>query len=253
MGCTAQAATPPSIRTVRICEDANEWPPYTFTERQGGRGTGRLTGFSVELARLILDRHGISHAIELLPWRRCLMEVKDGGRYQMLLNASFTPERARDYLLSTGYHQTHSYVYFDRRRFPEGLALKSVESLQSYQLGGIRGYAYPMLSAEQRSRMLRTGSYPALFRMLQLGRVEVLVEDYEAMQGLARVGVLAPLAEAGVVAMPLPGASPVPYHMMFSRDERGLALQQLVDAELARMQHSGELQRLLQRYLLPAP
>lgn len=239
--------------SVRICDDANEWPPYSFAERRDGKATGQLSGYSVELVRLILERRGISHAIDLLPWKRCLMEVKEGARYQMLLNASATAERERDYLLSMPYHQTHSYVFFDRHRHPQGLNLKSVEDLQPYLLGGIRGYAYPMLSDAQRERMLRTGTYPSLFRMLQLGRVDVLVEDYEAMRGLERTGALAPLEAAGIAALPLPGTPPLQYHMMFSRDARGAALRQLVNEELVRLQQSGDLQRLQQRFLPKIP
>ena len=248
----AQAARdegPAAPSTVRICDDANEWPPYTFAERRNRQATGRLTGYSVELVQLILERRGISHAIELLPWKRCLMEVKEGTRYQMLLNAAATPERERDYLLSLPYHQTHSYVFFDRKRYPQGLNLKSADDLQPYLLGGIRGYAYPMLSATQRDAMLRTGSYVSLFRMLQLGRVEVLVEDHEAVRGLERTGVLPSLEAAGIAALPLPGTPPLQYHMMFSRDTRGAALRQLVNEELAKLQQSGELQSLQQRHL----
>ena len=252
----AQAArdeAPAAPSTVRICDDANEWPPYTYTERRDGQPTGQLMGYSVELVRTILERRGVSYAIELLPWKRCLMEVRDGARFQMLLNASATPERERDYLLSTAYHQTHSYVFYDRKRYPGGLSLKSAEDLQPYLLGGIRGYAYPMLSDAQRSRMLRTGNYPALFRMLQLGRVDVLVEDYEAMRGLERTGALGALDAAGIAAQALPGTPPLQYHMMFSRDPRGSALRQLVNEELMRLQQSGELQRLQQRYLPKVP
>ncbi len=252
----AQAARddgPAPVGTVRICDDANEWPPYTFAERRNGLASGMLSGYSVELIRLILERRGISHAIELLPWKRCLMEVKEGTRYQMLLNASATPMRERDYLLSLPYHQTHSYVFFDRKRYPQGLSLKSVDDLQHYVLGGIRGYAYPMLSDAQRDNMLRTGSYASLFRMLQLGRVEMLVEDYEAMRGLERTGTLPSLDAAGIAALPLPGTPPLQYHMMFSRDARGAALRQLVNEELAKLQQSGELQRLQQRYLPKVP
>ncbi|MBB2483792.1 amino acid ABC transporter substrate-binding protein [Mitsuaria sp. WAJ17] len=256
MGQPAAAArdeAPAAPSTVRICDDANEWPPYTFAERREGQPTGQLLGYSVELIRLILERRGVSFAIELLPWKRCLMEVRDGTRYQMLLNASATPERERDYLISSAYHQTHSYVFFDRKRHPGGLGLRSKADLQPFVLGGIRGYAYPMLDDAQRERMLRTGSYPALFRMLQLGRVDVLVEDYEAMRGLERTGTLGSLAAAGIASEPLPGTAPLQYHMMFSRDPRGSALHQLVNEELARLQQSGELQRLQQRHLPKVP
>ncbi|HLO96871.1 MAG TPA: hypothetical protein VK195_21395 [Burkholderiaceae bacterium] len=77
--------------------------------------------------------------------------------------------------------------------------------------------------------------------------------DYEAMRGLERTGALASLDAAGIAAQPLPGAPPLQYHMLFSRDPRGSVLRQLVDEELGRLQQNGELLRLQQKFLPKVP
>lgn len=246
---TVQAA-PLAGQTIRVCDDANEWPPYSYVQREAGRQ--ELRGFSVDLVKSIFTKHGISFQIDLLPWKRCLREVSEGTHYQMLLNAAATPEREAEYLLSQPYHQTHSYYFYLKQRFPDGLKLKGSSELQAYTLGGVRGYAYPALPASTREQMLRTGNYSSLFRMLQLGRVDLLVEDFEAMQGLARAGAIELPGNPAIAYAPLPGVAPSVYHLMFTRQRpAGAALQALFNSELQQMQASGELDRRLARYLAP--
>lgn len=241
-------ATAAEIGPVQICEDANEWPPYTYLERQGSRA--ELRGFSVELARAVLDKHHIAYKIELLPWQRCLREVAEGQRFQMLLNAAATPEREQQYLLSLPYHQTHSHIFFLSSRFAQGFKPVGAAELQRYTLGGVRGYAYPQLSAAQRESMLRTGNYAALLRMLRLGRVDLLVEDVEPLLGMARLGLVELPGDPAVGHVPLAGSPATSYHMLFTRQRpQGAALQALFNAELREMQASGELARRLARYL----
>ncbi|MDT9001640.1 transporter substrate-binding domain-containing protein [Paucibacter sp. APW11] len=250
MAQPASAAAPLAGQTIRVCDDANEWPPYSYLQREAGRQ--ELRGFSVDLVKSIFAKHGISVQIDLLPWKRCLREVSEGRQYQMLLNAAATPEREAEYLLSLPYHQTHSYYFYLKRRYPKGLKLKSSSELQGYTMGGVRGYAYPALPATAREQMLRTGNYSSLFRMLQLGRVDLLVEDFEAMQGLARTGAIELPGEPAIAYAPLPGVAPSVYHLMFTRQRpTGAALQALFNTELQQMQASGELDRRLARYLAP--
>ncbi|MDT9001639.1 transporter substrate-binding domain-containing protein [Paucibacter sp. APW11] len=243
-------AAPPLPEDVRVCDDANEWPPFSYYERIGGQPGKRLQGFSVELLQTIFQRHQIRHTIELLPWKRCLQEVREGQRFQMLMSATVNAERRRDYLLSEPYYTTLAHYFYLKSRFPQGLQLSSSAELGRYVLGGIRGYAYPRVPAELRERMQRTGSYPALFGMLRLGRVDLLVEGLEPMLGLAKTGVLQLQDDPDLAWAPLPGATPEPFYMLFTAQQpAGTALQALVNDELRQMQHSGELQKLLARHL----
>lgn len=243
----AAAALP---ELVRVCDDVNEWPPFSYYERVQGRPTARLQGFSVELLQTIFERHHIAHTIELLPWKRCLQEVREGTRFQMLMSATLNDERRRDYRLSIPYYTTLAHYFYLRSRYPQGPDLHTATDLARFKLGGIRGYAYPRVPAELRERMQRTANYPALFSMLRLGRVELLVEGLEPMLGLARTGVHDVRQDPDLGWAPLPGAKPEPFHMLFTAMQpAGAELQALVNAELQRMQASGELERRLARYL----
>lgn len=100
LGSGAAQASALRQSPVPICDDANERQPYTYFERQQGRRSGRLTGYSVELLRLILDKHGIAFRVDLLPWKRGLEAVARGQDHLMQLNATRNPAREQDFLFS---------------------------------------------------------------------------------------------------------------------------------------------------------
>ncbi|MCU7374644.1 transporter substrate-binding domain-containing protein [Paucibacter sp. O1-1] len=246
---TALADTKLRGTTVRICDDAAEWPPYSYYRREAGRKTAQLEGYSVDVITTIFAKHGIAFSIELLPWKRCLSELAAGQRYQMLLSASANPERRAGYLLSQPYYRTRYHYFYSRLRHPEGLRIEAPGDLNRYALGGINGYAYSRLEGVDLTRMQRTINYPSLIRMLQLGRIDVFAEDIEVIQGLSKLGADPLAGDPALGHAPLPGVGDNLFHMMFSKNHPlGARLKALVDRELALMESSGQLQRLLARH-----
>ncbi|WP_434658213.1 substrate-binding periplasmic protein [Chromobacterium violaceum] len=244
------SAEEPDRSPVRICDDGDEWPPYTYYRRTNGEPTAEITGFSVEVIGAILGKHGIPFTIALPPWKRCLASIEAGENYVMALSASKNPDRERRFLFSMPYYQTHYYVFYAKDRFPQGLKLDSQADLNRYRLGGIKGYAYSNLGTVDKDRMVRAASYPELVKMMKAGRLDVFAEDYEVMAGLASIGTLDIIGDPSIGRAPLPGANANPFHMIFSRkNPRGEALRQLIDSELEAMRRSGQLAKLLAKYV----
>jgi len=234
--------------TVHICDDDAEWPPYLYYQRQDGRKGAPVRGYSADVVAAIFARHGTAYSIELLPWKRCLQELRVGTRYQMLLSASSNPEREAEFLLSRPYYTTHDHYFYSRRAHPHGLALRRPADLNRYALGGISGYANSQLEGVDKTAMIRTGNYVALVNMLRLGRGEVFAEDIEVIDGMSRLGIRDFADTADLAHAPLPETAPNTFHMMFSKSAPlGSALKDLIDGELAAMEKSGELRRLLAR------
>ncbi|MGC0151257.1 substrate-binding periplasmic protein [Chromobacterium vaccinii] len=235
---------------VAICDDGDEWPPFTYYRRVDGKPTAEITGFSVEVIGAILAKHGIPFTITLPPWKRCLASIEAGENYVMALSASKSPEREKRFLFSAPYYQTHYYAFYAKNRFPRGLKLDAQSDLNRYRLGGVKGYAYTKLEAVDKSRMILAASYLELIKMMKAGRLDVFAEDYEVITGLASIGVLDAAWDADIGHAPLPGANANPFHMIFSRSNpRGEQLRQLVDEELDAMRRSGQLARLLAKYV----
>ncbi|OHX20061.1 substrate-binding periplasmic protein [Chromobacterium sphagni] len=235
---------------LHICDDGDEWPPYTYYLRYNHQPTADLTGYSVDVIRRILDKHHIPFQIDLLPWKRCLSSIDSGEQYLMALSASKNPEREKQFLFSTPYYQTHYYVFYSKAKYPDGVNVAGQTDLGRYRLGGIKGYAYSALTAVNKDAMVRTVDYPTLGKMLLADRFDLFAEDYEVMVGLDKLGSAHIISDPNIGRMPLPGMPGNAFHMIFTRkNPRGAQLQQLVNQELQQMQASGQLDKLLNRYV----
>lgn len=251
--CSSPQAEP-SLRgwTVQVCDDANEWPPYTYVERVDGRKTGRVQGYSVELLERLLQPLGVQARIELLPWRRCLQEVKRGQDFQMLLNATRNPERERDFFITSPTYSTRTYFFWSRRVHPQGLQVRGQEDLKRYRLGGVHGYTYSQLDQIDMASLQRAPNYASLVQMLHLNRIDVIVVGEEVFHGLTGLPGYELAQDPDLGRAPLPIEKPNAFHMMVSRQHPlGPALYTALQRELNQLRRSGELDRLLARHLSP--
>ena len=236
-------------RELSVCDDANEWPPYTYYRPDAGPGGPQLTGFTVELLRLIAARRGLLLRIEMLPWKRCLEAVRH-GEILGLLNAISTPERERDYLLSSVIYETRLLYLWSKRQRPEGLKLRSQSELAALRTGGVHGYSYSQLDAAEQARIVRAPNYGSLMQMLHLGRVDVALVNEGVMLGHALLGKREFGNEAELGYAPLEDRQPSRFYLMFTRARpEGAAMQALVNAELALLARTGELAKLRAQFL----
>ncbi|OHX15235.1 hypothetical protein BI343_02455 [Chromobacterium amazonense] len=235
---------------LHICDDGDEWPPYTYYLRYNHQATAEITGYSVDVITAILNKHHIPFQINLLPWKRCLASIENAETYLMALSASKNPEREKQFLFSRPYYQTHYYVFYSKIKYPDGVNVAGQADLGRYRLGGIKGYAYSALTAVNKDAMVRTADYPTLGRALLADRFDLFAEDYEVLVGLDRLGSTNIISDPKIGHKPLPGMPGNAFHMIFTRkNPRGTQLQQLVNQELQQMQDSGELDKLLIKYV----
>lgn len=240
-----------SERVIPFCEDANEWPPYTHHVRKNGERSAELTGFSVELLRLIGARRGFVPRVVMLPWKRCLAAVQS-GEMAGLLNAVHTPERARDFLLSPVIYETRLLLLGRSQRFPKGLDLAKQTELLDLRVGGLHGYSYSQLEAIAPERIVRAPNYGSLLQMLRLDRLDVALINEGVLMGLVTLQQLPPRWDEGLVIGTLADRQPSRFHMMFSRHHpHGEWVQQSVTEEWAVMQRDGTVARMRAQWLKP--
>jgi polar amino acid transport system substrate-binding protein len=242
------ATMAPRATVVRACDDTNEWPPYTY-RRPSGDGGFEVVGFSVDLLRQILARHRMTLEVELLPWKRCLEEVRHGQRFTMLLNASRTPQREQDYWFSPAYYDTRTLYIWSRRQYPAGLVLHSPEGLRTLRVGNVAGYVFPTLTAMGIEPSSRASSHSNLVQMLHRDRIDTVLVAEEVLRAHAASGHTSLWDDPELGRAPLPGARPTRFHMLFTRQgPQGALLHRLVSEEMERMLRSGELQRMRALY-----
>ncbi|MBB5205815.1 polar amino acid transport system substrate-binding protein [Inhella inkyongensis] len=236
--------------TVQVCDDANEWPPYTYYERVEGQKTEQVRGFSIELLERLLQPLGLKYRIELLPWVRCLQEVQRGQDYQLLLNATRNPERERAFLITEPTYSTRTYYFWSRRVHPQGLKVRTQADLKRYRIGGVRGYTYSQLDQIDMASLQRGPNYASLVQMLHLDRIDVIVVGEEVFHGLAGLPGYELAQDPDLGRAPLVVERPNRFHMMVSRQHPlGPALHAALQGGLAELNRSGELQRLRDRHL----
>lgn len=247
----ATGAQADSLRGQQVlaCDDANEWPPYSFYRRVDGRRSEELTGYTVELLRRIAQRRGFQLEIRMLPWKRCVEAVRQ-GELQLLLNAIRTPERERDFWISSTIYETELLALWSSRRHPEGLGLRQQADLATWRVGGLHGYSYSQLPMAIQADMLRAPNYRSLLQMLQLGRIDVALVNEAVLLGHAVLGLGELADEQALGRSRFADREPSRFHFMATRaTPTGRLLQQAIDAELPLMERSGELAALRARFL----
>lgn len=237
----ACAATAPSGISVAICDDENEWPPYSYYQRVDGKKTTQVVGFAVDVIQDIFNRNGVDYSIDLIPWSRCLAVSTLGRDYAMVFNLSYNSERAKSYLLSRPYYTTTSHYYYSRRNHPKGLAISSLADLKKYRVCGVQGYNYdsyglPAGEVDQGAR-----SFTALISKIKLGRCALFLEKDEVMTGYAAIGKNY-LADPDIGKAPIPGMKPDLFYFGVSkRYAHAEEVHAMIDEALQQMESNGKL------------
>ena len=248
LATSSHAETATLLGKVAICEDGSEWPPYTYFERRDGKKTERIIGFAVDVIQDIFSRNGLLYSLELIPWARCQAEVKLGKNYQMALNLSYSEERNRNYLLTRPYYQTTNYYFYSRRQYPNGLAIHSVADLKSYAVCGLLGYNYTGYGLKAGEVDQQARDFPAVIAKLHNRRCDLFVEKLEIMTGFLAIGEPF-LQDKDLGRAAIPGMEHAPFHMAISPAmPQAMALRKLLDEELLKMESSGKLKALWQKY-----
>lgn len=206
LGATAVQAGQP----LAICDDESGWPPYTFVDP---KNPASVVGASADLIIEILKRTGYEPQITLLPWKRCLMEVET-GKSAMLLNASYSDERAQKFLMSKPYYSVNSGLYYMSSKYVSPPNITTVADMKDYRYCGLYGYNYTMYPIPEAQLDSGARDEASRFAKLRFGRCDLVLGDVEILKSFAAMG---QVDLAGTSHIPIPGAKPKEFHVMVSR------------------------------------
>ncbi|WP_305857586.1 substrate-binding periplasmic protein [Balneatrix alpica] len=241
-------ATTDHHATVMICNDEEEWPPYTFYSRSQPK---QLSGVSVTILQHIFTALKIPYQLDLIPWKRCLYEVKRFAHqqgYEMFIDASSNEERLGYALASQSVYQIHQGAFYLRQRFPQHPPIQHPTDLNAYQLCGISGYNYAMyFQAGVKENWDYSANSPqqALQKVLQ-GRCDFFLASLEPIVGAEQLGHYAVPAELTYQVLDLPVTDF--YFFVSQGSPRALWLIEQINLQLQQLQQSGELSAILRRY-----
>lgn len=230
--------------TVAVCDDENEWPPYSYYARVDGKKTGEVTGYAVSVLNEILARHSLAYSIELIPWPRCLAVSILGKQYAMVLNMSYSDERTKSFLFSRPYYATTAYYYYSRRNYPNGMAIAAAADIRKHRVCGIQGYNYEGYGMAPGEVDQGARDFDPLINKVKLGRCALFMEKDEVMTGYAAIGKHY-LADPDIAKAPVPGIQSSPFYFGISkRFAHAAELHKMIDEDLLQMEANGRLAEL---------
>lgn len=216
--------------TLRMAGDA--WAPYADASLRNG-------GLATDLIRTALSRAGYATEFEQVPWARAVHGLGE-GRYDVLINAWYSDDRARMGQFSAPYLTNR--LRFIKRKDAD-VSYQNLAQLHPYSIAVVRGYAYsPAFDNDPELKKVPVASFSTAMRMLVAGRVELAVEDeYAARYALSHES---PDVQAGVEFLPVALAENT-LHILVSRkipDHANIVAR--FDQEIAAMKADGSYEKL---------
>lgn len=237
-------STSASARACEISLSYEHWPPYFDAQ-------GEVPyGLEVDLIEAILAEADCSATWHDVNWKRSLQFLKS-GELDGMTGASITEERRQFARFTVPYRKEVFSIFVhksDGDDFP-GTDLREVVGKMS-TVGLVRGfYAGPELEAvlndEQLSRKISYTHTDTLnFKQLLAGRLDAVISDRLVGFEIAREL----NAGAAVQLHPL-SVHENDVHIMLSRKSVSPATVQRLNEAIARLQRTGDLERIVHRYL----
>lgn len=239
---TSQAEPVPTDRSLLVCaEDAN-WPPYSYQPASPGQP---FSGYNQDVLNHILSPLKIPYEVVIRPWKRCLHDT-EGGDIDLTLDAAKNPEREEKYLLTNPVYQLTPIFFFVKQRQYDYNNIDHAEQLKSNRtVCGQQGYTYNNFGFDNEEVRMVSKDLPKLIDVVMTHRCDV---------GLARKEIL--LTELKNSSFketlsyrPFPHVSSEAFYYLINRSKPyANELKSILDTGIANMQNSGEAEALLKAY-----
>lgn len=160
--------------TLIIATEGN-WKPWTYHDE-----SDQLTGFDVEIGRLIAEKLGVEADFQEVPWESILAGV-DQNRFDIACNGvGYTDERAEKFTFSDPYVYTEAVLVVRK----DNTDILSLEDLKGRKTSNSPNSTYAMKAEEYGATVDYVDTLGETMMMLEQGRVDATinakgsVEDY---------------------------------------------------------------------------
>ena len=221
-----------------VAATEGNWAPWTFHDET----TNELTGFDVEVTRLIAAKLGVEAEFVECPWESIFAGI-DAGRYDLAANGvEITEERAEKYDFSTpyGYIRTALVVHKDNEDIKtfEDLAGKStVNSIASTYMTLAESYGAKATGVSTLDMTIENVLYKRADATLN---AEVSIYDYLSVHPDAEIKIVALTDDASQVAFPL--------YAPENNPDDDATLMEAINQAIEELAAEGELSRLSEQF-----
>ena len=219
---------------------ADEWPPYC------GKAGSTYPGYGIEIARQVFEAAGHTFKYLNLPWTRAIKETR-AGRYNAIIGAY--KEEAPDFVFPEEEFGVSRYSFYAKRG--SLWTYDGIESLQSKQIGLIKGYSYGEdLNAYFKKNALHVqytyGDDPLFqnIKKLLAGRYDTIIASENVMNyKINEMGVVGEVINVGVTDI-----SGKLYIAFSPKNENSVKYADTLSKGIRNLKNSGELVKILNRY-----
>lgn len=217
---------------IRIATEGT-WAPWCYHAEDG-----TLTGFDVELGRLLAKELGVKPVFIEGKWDGLLAGL-DAGRWDVMINGvDVTPERAKAFRFSKPYAFNRTAVIVRK----ENDTIRTMADLKGKRTANTISSTYAMLAEAEGAQVSGVDDLNQTFELLLLGRIDATLNAEVAFHDYVRAHPDAPVKIAAFAPESLPVAIPM------KAGAETETLQQRLDAALAKLRESGELKTLALRF-----
>ncbi|TFD45746.1 amino acid ABC transporter substrate-binding protein [Cryobacterium sp. TMT1-2-1] len=206
--------------------------PFTYHEG----GSGKLTGYDVEVIEAVADKLGVEVKFEETQWDAIFQGLK-AGRFDVVANqVSITPERVDEYEFSTPYTFSTGVVVVKKG----DSSITSFEDLSGKSTAQSLSSNWYALAEESGAKIQAVEGWAQSVALVEQGRVDATVNDsltfldYKKQTGASGLKVAATTEEQSENAF------------AFAKGDTALA--RAVDTALAELTTSGELAKISNKY-----
>ncbi len=166
-GCSKKSA----LETIKergyiVIGTEGNWSPWTYHDENNN-----LTGFDVEVGKLIAEHLGVEARFEEAAWESLLAGV-DSGRFDIICNGvGYTEERAKSYEFSDPYVYTRKVLIVSA----DNDDIKSFEDLKGKKTANSSGSTYAELAKEYGAEVDYIDTFEQTITLLLQGRIDATI------------------------------------------------------------------------------
>ncbi len=238
---------------VNICDDATEYPPYSFYERvDGAVNKEKITGITIDILDEMTRLSGLQFKVSFLPWKRCLSEVArfgERGEFEVFINGTFRESRAEKYYLTAPVFFTKSGFWYSRKQFPKGLRISTYSELKKFTICGLLGYNYEIYGfPDNKGVYTKFKTKKAGLKAISGGKVDLFLGSGVSVFGFKALG--EDIIPNDVVHGKIIESKAKPYYMFISKTSpRAYELLTKMNQAIIILQARGTIDNICSKYL----
>lgn len=248
---SAQVYAADKIKSIKVCDDNGEWPPYNYYELKDGKKTEKLVGYAVDVLHEIMTRNKISYELVMLPWKRCLDNAKNNSEnVAMVLEFSKNADREKEYIFPKPFYNTNSTVFFDKKKYKDGLKIASLANLKKYKGCGLAGYNYKDYGLNESDLDMGAKSIDQVAKKVKEDRCDFFIEKLEVVAGFEKTGGAKVVSDPEMGYEKLTMVPPSPFYMGISRKyPHAKELEEIINSGLDALEKDGTLKKLEKKWV----